>query len=146
MGLLAIFPGLTEIMDKVLNHLHHTWFEDTRWLMMVPFDQVLIINLVRTSVDLWVNDIEEIRKKTCTIALLEVARKIRDTNCQFTNRFSDHIAKKAVIRAAAIGWPEAVQSKVQFELQGIFQPLVGVLVKSVYMLGHPWSHREVRDW
>ena len=146
LGHLGIFLGLIEITEKVLNHLDRTWSQEHRQPLKVPFDQYLIINLVRTSVDLWCNDIGEIREKPVTTDLVEFKKRIRDTYCQFAYQLFDHIAKKVAIRGSANGWFMDVQVQVQSELQGIFQLLVGVLVKSIHMLGVPWSHREVRGW
>ena len=146
LGLLGMVPGFIWIMDNVLNHLHRTWLGEHRGPLVGPCDQYLIINLVRTSVDLWCNDIGGIREKLVNTDLVEFKRKIKDTYCQFTYRLSDHISRNVVIKGSADGWHERLQFWVQSELQGIFQPLVGVLVKSVSMLGAPWSHLHVRGW
>ena len=134
-GLLLLRAGLCDITQEVLNHLDRTWFSGFRQPMNVSVDQLLIINLVRTSVDLWANDIDVVRMKNCSTPLKEIAAKIKDQGCQFTFNLSDHIARMAIIVGSKVGWLEHVQFKMQFDLQLIFQMLVGTLVSAIQMLG-----------
>lgn len=81
-GLLALYAGSIGIIEQVLNHLDRKWFSDIRQSMKVPFDPHLIVNLVRTSVEIWVNDNDLVRLKACSTPLKEIEKKIRDQNCR----------------------------------------------------------------
>ena len=91
LGLLEIFLGLIVVVEKVLNQLDRTWSQDHPKPMEVPFDQYLIINLVRTSVDLWCNDDDEVKKKPVTTDFVDLKNRIRDTNCKFNYQLSVQI-------------------------------------------------------
>lgn len=107
---------LRQIVHDALNHLDRICFSGSRPTVDLRVDQPLVINLVRTSVELWVNDGALIKTRNGTTPLKTVSARV----------FSG-----MSVHADVLGPPCAA---IQSDLQLIFHTLVGTIVEALKAL------------